>query len=326
MTQKLTHEITEKLRRICQQLRYLILTSTTKAGSGHPTSSLSAVELMTVLFFNGFFYYQKNLEQDFLNDEIIFSKGHAAPLLYSLLAVSGLIDFDDLNYLRQFNSKLEGHPTPRLDFVKVATGSLGQGLSVGAGLALGKRLRLEKNNYLKRLPKIWVLLGDSEMTEGQVWEAMAWAGYYQLSNLVALVDVNRLGQRGETILGWQLEIYKKRAEAFGWQSFVLADGHNLEEINQAFLEIEKTNNSQPKIVLAKTIKGKGVSFLEDQDNWHGKTLNQEQLKKALEEIGSVDLRIEKLTISKLSHQDGLPAKTDHQEKLKKVLSVLEKYV
>jgi len=262
----------EDLKNICQKIRKLILTSTTMAQSGHPTSSLSAVELITVLFFGGFFNEK--------NDEVIFSKGHASPLLYSLYTVLGKIDEKKLETLRQFGSVLEGHPTPRFPYVKVATGSLGQGLSIGLGMALAKRLLNSKG-------KIFVLLGDSEIAEGQVWEAVELSGYYQVENLIAIVDINRLGQRGQTMLGWDVSSYQKRFESFSWQTF-LVDGHNLEEIDKTYREVLLSIEKKPKVILAKTIKGKGVSFLEDKDGWHGKALTKDELGKALEELREND--------------------------------------
>jgi Transketolase len=264
--------MSENLKNICQKIRRLILTSTTMAQSGHPTSSLSAVEMMTVLFFGGFFNEK--------NDEVIFSKGHASPLLYSLYAVLGKIDEKKLETLRQFGSILEGHPTPRFPYVKVATGSLGQGLSIGLGMALGKRL-------LKNKGRVFVLLGDSEIAEGQVWEAVELSGYYQVKNLIAIVDINRLGQRGQTMLGWDLLSYQKRFESFSWQTF-LVDGHNLEEIGNIYREVLLSIEKKPKVILAKTVKGKGVSFLEDKDGWHGKALSKDELEKALEELREND--------------------------------------
>jgi len=260
--------MSENLKKTCQKIRRLILTSTTIAQSGHPTSSLSAVELMTVLFFSGFFNEK--------NDEVIFSKGHASPLLYSLYAVLGKIDEKKLETLRQFGSVLEGHPTPRFPYVKVATGSLGQGLSIGLGMALAKRLLNSKG-------KIFVLLGDSEIAEGQVWEAVELSSYYQVENLIAIVDINRLGQRGETMLGWDVSSYQKRFESFSWKTFVV-DGHNLDEIKKVYQEALLSIDKKPKVILAKTIKGKGVSFLEDKDGWHGKALTKDELEKALEEL------------------------------------------
>lgn len=260
----MTYDLSKKAKKI----RELILKMTTVASSGHPTSSLSAVELMTNLFFAGFFNEK--------NDELIFSKGHAAPLLYALYAVLGKIDEKKLETLRQFGSVLEGHPTPRFPYVKVATGSLGQGLSIGLGMALAKRLLNSKG-------KIFVLLGDSEISEGQVWEAVQLASYYKTDNLIAIVDINRLGQRGQTMLGWDVLSYQKRFESFSWQTF-LVDGHNLEEIDKTYREVLLSIEKKPKVILAKTIKGKGVSFLEDKDGWHGKALSKDELEKALEEL------------------------------------------
>jgi len=250
----MTYDLSKKAKKI----RELILKMTTVASSGHPTSSLSAVELMTNLFFAGFFNEK--------NDEVIFSKGHAAPLLYALYAVLGKIDEKKLETLRQFGSVLEGHPKPRFPYVKVATGSLGQGLSIGLGMALAKRL-------LKNKGRVFVLLGDSEISEGQVWEAVQLASYYKTDNLIAIVDINRLGQRGQTMLGWDVLSYQKRFESFSWQTF-LVDGHNLEEIDKTYREVLLSIEKKPKVILAKTIKGKGVSFLENKDGWHGKALRK----------------------------------------------------
>jgi transketolase len=291
----------EELKKICRLVRYDILTATTKAGSGHPTSSLSAVELLVALLFGGFFRQ---------NDHLIFSKGHAAPLLYALYHAAGLISYDELLTLRTFNSRLEGHPTPRFPYVEAATGSLGQGLSIGLGMALGSNLNqagvseagvptartsgaISEGNP-KQAPRIWVLLGDSEMAEGQIWEAMEIASFYKLNNLIAILDVNRLGQRGETMLGWDLETYAKRIKSFGWTPFIIDDGHDLEKIIKVLKSCEDQDIktlSQPICLIAKTIKGKGVSFLENKEGWHGKALDKEQLKQALKELAPIDLSI-----------------------------------
>ena len=272
----------KKLKEICKKIRYEVLTSTTNAGSGHPTSCLSAVELSVALFFGGFFQAE---------DKFILSKGHAAPLLYSIYSVAGLIPSDWIYKLRKFGSPYEGHPTPRFPYVDVATGSLGQGLSVGVGMALGIRLRSKKDG-IETGPKVWVLLGDSEMAEGQVWEALEIASYYKLNNLVAILDVNRLGQSRETMLGWDLKTYAKRMEAFGWETIVVEDGHDLVEISQSLSKIVKTaTNNKPTIVIARTIKGKGASFLENKEGWHGKALDKEELKIALKELGKIDFNV-----------------------------------
>lgn len=274
---------TLELEKICKLIRAAILTSTSKAGSGHPTSSLSAVELMTVLFFGGFFRYDLEHPKNPANDRFILSKGHASPLLYSLFYAAGAVSTEELMTLRTIHSRLEGHPTPRFPYAEVATGSLGQGLSVGLGMALGMKIKFETR------PNVFVLVGDSEMAEGQVWEATELASYYRAANLIAIVDVNRLGQRGETLLGWNLRAYKKRAEAFGWDTYLIKDGHSVSEITDVYKTVtERTSNGKPKMILAKTIKGKGVSFLENENGWHGKVLTSDELEKALAEIGEVD--------------------------------------
>jgi transketolase len=212
-------------------------------------------------------------------DRLILSKGHAAPLLYSLYAAAGMIKPAELYTLRKFGSQLEGHPTPKSKLAEVATGSLGQGLAVGLGLALNAKY-LDKTGYLT-----YVLLGDSEMAEGSNWEAMSLASHYQLDNLIALVDVNRLGQRGETMHGWNLAIYQAKAKAFGWATKII-DGHDFNQITAALALAGKTA-AKPLMILAKTVKGKGVPFWENQDGWHGKALNQDQYREALKILGPV---------------------------------------
>jgi len=244
------------LKQISQKLRYLILASTTAAGSGHPTSCLSAVELMTALMFGGF--YQKN-------DHLIFSKGHAAPLLYSLMALKGELTEAQMLTLRQFNSPLQGHPMPGLPGIEVATGSLGQGLSIGVGMALADK-RLSQNTN-----QTYVLLGDGEVEEGSIWEAVNLASYYRLDNLVAIVDVNRLEQDGETILGHDLQTLSIRFSSFGWQTLRVENGHDFGQIEAALAV--KTSH-KPKVIVAKTIKGKGVTLFEDKKKWHGKALSK----------------------------------------------------
>jgi transketolase len=335
----------KKLKNLCSLVRYNILTSTTEAGSGHPTSSLSAVELMMTLFFAGF--YKEH-------DRFILSKGHASPLLYSLYHAAGLINYKELMTLRKFGSRLEGHPNPCLPYVDVATGSLGQGLSVGVGMALGLRLKSEarnpkhetnskslnikgskldivsdleiRNSDLKqKIPKVFVLLGDSEMAEGQVWEAMEIAAYYKLNNLVGIIDVNRLGQYGETEEGWKINHYAKKAEAFDWEAIVVKDGHDLKEIYKAFNKISSEKiafASKPIMIIAKTIKGKGVSFLENKNGWHGKALDKEELRLALKELGKIDLKV-RGKIALAESQITNPQSQIQNSKLKSVLSKLE---
>ncbi len=272
----------EQLFKIAKLVRYLCLTSTTAAGSGHPSSSLSAADVMSVLLFGGIFKAKLDDPAYINNDRLIFSKGHASPLFYSLYAAAGAIEAKELNTLRKFGSRLEGHPTLKFPYTEAATGSLGQGLSIGLGMALQARLR--NLSY-----RTYVLLGDSEMAEGSVWEALEVASHYRLNNLVGIIDINRLGQRGETMLGHDTDTYVARVESFGWKAIEI-DGHNLEEIATAF-ETAQSTTDKPVMIIAKTVKGKGVSFLENKDGWHGKTLSKEELEKALAELGEVDLNI-----------------------------------
>ncbi len=280
--------ITE-LTDIARLLRRLILESSTAAGSGHPSSSLSAVELMTALCFapaaarGPYFRYDPQEPGHPNNDRLLFSKGHASPLFYALWAVAGELPFAELREFRRFHSPLEGHPTPRFRFTEAATGSLGQGLSIGLGLALNAR-------YLDKLPyRTFVLLGDSEMAEGAQWEALQLAAHYRLDNLIGILDVNRLGQRGETLLGHDIEAHARRIAAFGWHVLLVEDGHDLEQILAAY-DQALTLQGAPVMLVARTRKGAGVSLLEDQDGWHGKPLNQEQCRVALTELGETPLR------------------------------------
>jgi transketolase len=264
---------TEKLQGVANQLRIHSIAATTAAGSGHPTSCCSAADVVAALFFGHMRYLPKDPHY-YNNDRFILSKGHAAPLLYAAWAETGLFPASDLLKLRQIGTDLEGHPTPRLPFVDVATGSLGQGLSVGVGMALCARL--DKLDY-----KTYVLLGDGEIAEGAVWEAASLAGIYKLNNLVAIVDVNRLGQSEATAFGHNMDVYEKRFAAFGWRTEVI-DGHDMEEI----LEVLAADGlgEQPLVILAKTIKGAGISFIQDKDGWHGKPLNKEESERAIAEL------------------------------------------
>lgn len=269
-----------RLQEIARTVRYLILKTTTAAGSGHPTSSLSATDLMCGLMFGGIYRYDLDRPGHPNNDRLIFSKGHASPLLYALWVATGKVTEQEAMTLRQFGSPFEGHPTHTFHYAEAATGSLGQGLSIGLGMALNAK-------YIDRLPyRTYVLLGDSEMTEGSQWEAMQLARHYRLDNLVGVLDVNRLGQRGETLYGHDLDAYRRRIEAFGWQTRVI-DGHDMQQILTAF-EPEGLESDRPLMIIARTVKGKGVSFLEDKDGWHGKTLDEDQLATALGELGDVD--------------------------------------
>lgn len=268
------------LKKLSQLIRYYCLISTTKAGSGHLTSSLSAVECMATLFFGGFLRFDAANPKNPNNDRVIFSKGHASPLLYALWAAAGRLTKADLLKLRTFASPLEGHPSMRFPYTEAATGSLGQGLSVGVGMALAAK-------YIYKLPyRTFVLLGDSEMAEGAIWEAIQIAAYYKLNNLVAILDVNRLGQRGETMYGHNIEIYKKKFIASGWDTLVV-NGHSIEGLGLAFGEA-LTSREKPVVIVAKTIKGKGVPFIEDQNGWHGRALPASDLPRALAALGPVD--------------------------------------
>jgi transketolase len=263
----------ELLKGIANQLRIHSVTSTTAAGSGHPTSCCSAADVAATLFFGHMRYDAKNPHYH-NNDRFILSKGHAAPLLYAAWAENGFIPVSELATLRKFTSELEGHPTPRLPFVDVATGSLGQGLGVGVGLALAARLdHLDYNTY--------VLLGDGEISEGAVWEAASLAGVYKLNNLIALVDANRLGQSEPTAFGHDIGVYRKRFESFGWRVEDI-DGHDIEEILEVLSGVGL--NDQPLCIIAKTYKGAGISFLQDKEGWHGRPLNQEEAAKAIAEL------------------------------------------
>ena len=251
----------DELKELGQQLRVDSVRAAAAANSGHPTSSMSAADLIAVLAANHLRYDFDDPENP-NNDHLIFSKGHASPLVYALFKACGAITDEELLTFRKFGSRLEGHPTPVLPWVDVATGSLGQGLPIGVGVALsGKRL--------DRLPyRVWVLCGDSEMAEGSIWEAFEQAGHSGLDNLCAIIDVNRLGQRGETMHGWDLGAYATRAEAFGWHAIEL-DGHDVAQIEAALTEARATKG-RPTVLVARTRKGKGVASVEDKDEAHGK--------------------------------------------------------
>ncbi|MCA9433280.1 MAG: transketolase, partial [Candidatus Omnitrophica bacterium] len=268
------------LERIAKLIRYYSLVATTEAGSGHPTSALSATDLMCGLLFGGTFRYDTENPDHPNEDRLIFSKGHATPLFYSLWLAAGVIDEQEIMTYRQFGSRLEGHPTVAFPYVEAATGSLGQGLSIGVGTALNARA-------IDELPyRTYVLLGDSEMAEGSQWEAIQLAAHYELGNLIGVLDVNRLGQRGETMYGHDVDAYGKRLRAFGWRTQII-DGHDYDQILDAF-EKASRSRKKPTMIIAKTIKGKGVSFVEDKNGWHGKTLDRDQLNQAIQEMGEID--------------------------------------
>jgi transketolase len=268
--------VREQWHELAQQLRVDSIRCTTAAGSGHPTSSLSAADLMAVLL-SGYLRYDFENPRHPNNDHLIFSKGHAAPLLYAIYKAAGVIADDELMTLRKLHSRLEGHPTPVLPWVDVATGSLGQGLPIGVGIALAGK-------YLDKLPyHVWVLLGDSEMAEGSIWEAFEHAGHYRLNNLIAILDMNRLGQRGETMLGWNADAYAARAHVFGWHTIAI-DGHDLEQISAAYVEALR-QAEQPTLIIAHTLKGKGASEVENKEGWHGRALPRDMAERAIRELG-----------------------------------------
>ena len=265
---------------LAAQFRVDSVRSSTSAGSGHPTSSMSAADLLAVLIGRHLRYDWDNPRDD-RNDHLIFSKGHASPLLYSVYRAVGVVSDEELmTGYRRFGSRLEGHPTPLLPWVDVATGSLGQGLPDGVGVALAGK-------YLDRLPyRVWVLCGDSEMAEGSMWEALDKASYYELSNLIAVVDINRLGQRGPTELQWDIGAYRRRAEAFGARVLEI-NGHDLAEIDEAFTTAADGSGSQPAVVLARTIKGRGFSEVEDKNGWHGRPFPEGMAERAIAELGGM---------------------------------------
>ncbi len=265
----------EEIREKARRLRIESMMATTAAGSGHPTSCLSAAELVAATFFHAM-RFDPSKPNDVGGDRFVLSKGHAAPVLYAALAEAGVFPVSRVMTLRQFSSELEGHPTPRVPGVDAATGSLGQGLSVGAGLALGARLKASG-------ARVYVLLGDGEMAEGNVWEAAAFAAHWKLDNLTALVDVNALGQSERTMYGHDTEAYRRKFEVQGWQA-VAVDGHDLAAVMEA-LDKARAVAGKPQAIIARTEKGYPISFLRDKDGWHGKALSKEQLEKAIAELG-----------------------------------------
>jgi len=272
----------DRRRVLAQQLRVDSVRMSAAAGSGHPTSAMSAADLMAVLV-DGYLRYDFDAPASPANDRLVFSKGHASTLLYAIYRAAGVVSEEDLLRYRVFGSRLEGHPTPVLPWVDVATGSLGQGLPIGVGMALAGR-------RLEHLPsRVWVLCGDSEMAEGSMWEAFEHAAYYELDNLTAIIDVNRLGQRGETMVGWDVDRHADRVRAFGWHA-ITVDGHDVEAIDAAFAEAVGTTG-RPTAIVARTKKGRGVAAVEDRNGFHGKPLEDPDA--AIAELGGVtDLRIE----------------------------------
>jgi transketolase len=265
----------EQLQELAQQLRVDAVRACAAAGSGHPTSSMSAADLMAVLL-------TRHLRYDFsapdnpANDHLVFSKGHASPLLYGLYKAAGAIDDEELLSFREFGSRLQGHPTPEIPWVDVATGSLGQGLPIAVGIALAAS-RLESSEL-----RVWVLCGDSELAEGSMWEAFEQAGHNALGNLIAVVDVNRLGQRGPTMHEWETSSLAARASACGWDAQEI-DGHDFGAIEDAYAQALAAD--RPAVIFARTKKGSGVAAVEDQPGWHGKPLADPAA--AIEELGGI---------------------------------------
>jgi len=306
-----------QLRDIAKRLRIHSLEMTTAAGSGHPSSCFSMAEITSVLFFHEMRYDPKD-RMNLGNDEFVLSKGHAAPILYAALAEAGIIPIRSLNSLRKIDSNLEGHPTPLLPWIKAATGSLGQGICVAVGMAMAIRIGGSPG-------RVYCVLGDGECAEGSVWEAANTAAHHNVSNLVAVVDVNRLGQNGETMHAHDADAYVKKFKAFGWDA-VAVDGYDVEQLMNAFSWARKSD--RPVAVIAKTIKGKGVGFMEGRKEWHGKALSQQELALALKEIGpmpSIDPKklvknAPKIKAEKISFKGKLSA-----EKYPKPTSTREAY-
>ncbi len=283
---RINENLLPSLEAMGNQLRIHSIVSTSEAGSGHPTSCMSAADIVAAVFFYAMRYDVANPKNP-LNDRFVMSKGHAAPLLYAAFAEAGVIPVEELKTLREFTSDLEGHPTPRLPFVEVATGSLGQGLSCAVGMALNSK-------YLDKVDnRIFVLLGDGESAEGSVWEGAEIASYYNLSNLIAIVDVNALGQSQRTMYGHDTEVYRRRFEAFGFHA-VAIDGHDMAQILAALDEALNTTD-KPFAIIAATKKGKGVSFAEDKNGWHGKAFKKgEEMERALAELQPLTAKFVKM--------------------------------
>jgi transketolase len=275
----------ERRRELGQQFRVDSVRMSAAAKSGHPTSSMSAADLMAVLV-DGYLRYDFSDPKSPANDRLVFSKGHASVLLYAIYRAAGVVSDEEILRYRKHDSMLEGHPTPRIPWVDVATGSLGQGLPIGVGMALAGR-------YLEHLDtRVWVLCGDSEIAEGSMWEAFEHAAHYGLDNLTAILDVNRLGQRGETMVGWNLDVHAERARAFGWHAIEI-DGHDVDAIDAAYVEATSTKG-RPTVVIARTLKGKGVAAVENKNGFHGKPLDDPEA--AIAELGGIrNLRVEVAT-------------------------------
>jgi transketolase len=259
------------LKLMANKLRINSIKATTTANSGHPTSCMSCADIISALFFSEF---KKN-------DEFVLSKGHSVPILWSVFAEAGIIKESELKTLRKIDSLLEGHPTKRMPMIKIATGSLGQGLSSGVGMALGKKLNKDKGT-------VYVLQGDGETAEGSVWEAANTAAYYKLDNLCLIIDANKFGQSQQSMHGHHLKTYKNKLNAFGWDS-VIINGHKIKQILKALKKAKKSN--KPFAIIAKTKKGKGFKQVENKDGFHGKPFSQEDVEKAIKEIGETNIKL-----------------------------------
>lgn len=276
---RMNRNLIESLRAMGNRLRVHSILSTSEAGSGHPSSCMSAADLVAAVFFHAMRYDVAD-PKNATNDRFVLSKGHAAPLLYAAWAEAGAFPVESLLTLRKFTSDLEGHPTPRIPWVEVATGSLGQGLSCAVGMAINSKYLDQVDN------RIFVLLGDGEAAEGSVWEAAEIASYYKLNNVIGILDVNGLGQSQRTMYGHDTEVYRRRFESFGWHALAI-DGHDIEQITHA-LDEALVSTDKPVMIVAATKKGKGVSFIEDKEGWHGKAIKKgEELERALRELEGV---------------------------------------
>jgi len=296
----MAHMTDAERRELGQQFRVDSVRMSAAAKSGHPTSAMSAADLLAVLV-DGYLRYDFDEPKSPANDRLVFSKGHASTLVYAIFRAAGVVSDEELMRYRKHGSMLEGHPTPLIPWVDVATGSLGQGLPIGVGMALAGK-------YLEKLPtRVWVLCGDSEMAEGSMWEAFEHASHFELDNLTAIIDVNRLGQRGETMVGWNLDRYVARAEAFGWNA-IEVDGHDVEAIDEAFSQAVATTG-KPTVVVARTKKGKGVAAVEDKNGFHGKPLDDPDA--AIAELGGLrDIHVDVATPEATPAPAGASAKLE----------------
>jgi transketolase len=289
---------------LAQQLRVDSIRASTAAGSGHPTSSMSGADLAAVLLARHLRYDWSNPGNP-ANDHFVLSKGHASPLLYAMFKAAGVVDDEELIGTYRRGGRLEGHPTPQLPWVDVATGSLGQGIGYAVGIALAAR-RIDRSAY-----RVWTLCGDSELAEGSVWEALDKASAYGLANFTAIVDANRLGQVGPTEFGWDLDPYVRRAAAFGCTA-ILIDGHDLVEIDAAYQAARRSD--RPAVVIARTVKGRGFSQVEDREGWHGKPLPPDMAEQAIAELGGIrDLRVQAPAPQAAPRRSG-PARTSAAER------------